>query len=89
MTAALIKDLFHGLMADFSDTEFPCRVYGIAGVSLEIAGAGNLYGFAWDGGLSIQAGGVTHSVPEGSYFSVAGTGFRIMGGYGYKPAHAV
>jgi quercetin dioxygenase-like cupin family protein len=83
MTAALIKDLHHGVMADFADTDLPCRVWGIAGAALNINEPGTIFGFAWEGNMSILADGRVISVPQGDYFSIAGNDFEIGGGYGF------
>jgi quercetin dioxygenase-like cupin family protein len=46
MTAALIKKLEQGLLADFTDNEFPTTVYGFTGWKpLRIKGQGTAFGF--------------------------------------------
>lgn len=83
MTAALIQDLRHGLMADFADTEFPSRVYGVTGAPLHVDKPGTLFGFAWKSGMSVMTDGASHFVSPGHYFSLAGRSFSIVGGPGY------
>ena len=44
--AALIRDLHHGEMSDFSDLEFPSIVYGFTGAGpLSITRPGTAFGF--------------------------------------------
>ena len=52
MKDATIMDLKHGLMADFSDEEFPCAVYGVIGsdiAGMSVGAMGTAYGFVMIG----------------------------------------
>jgi hypothetical protein len=78
MKAATIEDLKHGLMADFSTTEFPCRVYGLVGdgrgatFSIDDKGC-TAYGFVHSGTVGVvgQGHGGTYMTQVGKdeYFS--------------------
>jgi quercetin dioxygenase-like cupin family protein len=71
MTAALIRDLQHGMMSDFSDTEFPSIVYGFDGAQpLALQRPGTLFGFVWSGELTLRSESQTHTVRAMHYFSI-------------------
>lgn len=82
--AALIRDLEPGLLADFSATEYPTKVFGFGpGAPLEFDEAGTAFGFVWKGNAVIVVDGRTYSVGEGSYFSIAGQRFTIRAATGF------
>ncbi|MCJ9750397.1 AraC family ligand binding domain-containing protein [Neorhizobium sp. BETTINA12A] len=90
MSTALIRDLSHGLMSDFSDTEFPSQVYGFrAGEpDLLLRGPGTLFGFVWTGEKEIVSDGRTYRVGAMQHFSIpvesqlsltgSGTGYGVL-----------
>lgn len=71
MTAALIRDLEHGLMSDFSDIPYPSKVFGFFPDREElcIEEPGTVFGFCWTGEVSFTVDGRAKSVSEGEYFS--------------------
>ena len=72
MTAALIRDLEHGLVSDFSGIDFPSLVYGFRadGGGLDIRQSGTLYGTVWRGEAHIEVDGVAKTIGEKEYFSI-------------------
>ncbi len=87
MKAATIMDLKHGLMADFSDEEFPCQVYGIIGNGIDgiaLTHQGTAYGFVMQGEVDVVGAGyggsfITH-VHANEYFSAPGlNGVKVFG----------
>lgn len=81
MTAALIRDLMHGLMSDFMDTEFPSTVYGFDfGSDILLDQSGTLFGFVWTGSLTLESEDDTHHVGALRYFAIPFQGsLRISG----------
>ena len=87
MKAATIMDLKHGLMADFSDEEYPCQVYGVIGGrgidGISLPHMGTAYGFCMSGELDVVGAGhggsfITH-VRQMEYFSAPGkTGLKVF-----------
>lgn len=90
MPTALIRDLEHGLLSDFSNIKFPSKVYGFCPdrPDLVVQGPGTLYGFVWRGETSIIADGRDQTVAPGEYFSLpfsqgvtisgAGSGYAVL-----------
>jgi quercetin dioxygenase-like cupin family protein len=72
MTDVLTYDLRHGLLADFGQTEFPCKVFGITlrQVNFSLDEPGTLFGFVWKGTAIFQFGGLSKVVMAGEYFSL-------------------
>jgi quercetin dioxygenase-like cupin family protein len=84
MTAALIQDLRHGLMADFSEIDFPSMVYGFKDGELVIDRQGTAFGYVWNGEARVVADGREHMLPKGSFFSLPSAfEFRLVGGIGF------
>ena len=79
--AALIRDLAHGEMSDFSAYPFPSIVYGFRGKEkLVIAREGTLFGFVWKGTATIEAEGDTRIVGAMRYFAVPTGGKLVLSG---------
>jgi quercetin dioxygenase-like cupin family protein len=84
MNAALIQELRHGLMADFSEIDFPSKVYGFKDDTLVIKEAGTAFGYVWNGMAHVTADGRAYTLPKGSFFSLpASFEFEIVGGIGF------
>jgi quercetin dioxygenase-like cupin family protein len=82
--AALIRDLQPGLMADFSDTDYPTKVYGFGpDEPLLVFEEGTAFGYVWKGEATINVDGRTYTVLPGCYFSLAGTSFAVSGATGF------
>lgn len=86
--AALIQMLAHGLMADFTRTTFPSKVYGFKQQTLTLpCEPGTAYGYVMEGEVTISDGyGRTRLVEAGHYFCIPhqqlevsgdGTGFLV------------
>jgi quercetin dioxygenase-like cupin family protein len=85
MTTAIIKPLVHGLMADFSDQDFPSKVYGYNRMSdrpgekqillVEELEHATAFGFVESGSLCLDTGDTQVVVPAGHYFCQP---YRIM-----------
>jgi quercetin dioxygenase-like cupin family protein len=71
MSEALVRDLSHGLMSDFTDTEYPSLVYGIDnGDPIVLTNSGTLFGFVWTGSLSVHADDTKYEINAFHYFSI-------------------
>jgi quercetin dioxygenase-like cupin family protein len=81
MTTALIQDLTHGLMADFSDTDHPSKVYGLSEGGLKIEEHGTLYGFVMRGSVRAEyRNGLEtnhQSIHRLQYFSIPHQGIHL------------
>jgi quercetin dioxygenase-like cupin family protein len=68
----VIRDLGHGLMSDFAETEYPSLVYGFRTTDepLVIGSAGTLIGFVLTGKAKIRADGREQVVEAKEYFSI-------------------
>lgn len=84
MTAALIKDLAHGVMEDFSDGEFPSVVYGFKDGEISLDKAGTIFGYCWNGAARVNADGRTYYLGKGMYFSIPFSySLELVGGIGF------
>lgn len=71
MTAALVRDLQHGQMSDFSHLAYPSVVYGFLGAEpLRISRPGTAFGFVWEGEARIECDGDRQSIKALRYFSL-------------------
>lgn len=69
--AALIRDLQHGEMSDFSDLPFPSIVYGFTGIGpLSITRPGTAFGFVWKGTVTIEIDGESQTIGPLRYFAL-------------------
>lgn len=80
MTTALIQDLQHGMMANFTTTSHPSVVYGFKNEPLMFGNVGTAYGYVERGVADIKAGCREYCVEEGHYFSLVTDGiFSVQG----------
>lgn len=71
MQAALIRDLSHGVMSDFSQLDYPSIVYGFSGgAPITLSQPGTFFGFVWTGLLILAVDGVKREIEAGHYFSI-------------------
>lgn len=71
MRAALIRDLQHGEMSDFSTIPFPSIVYGFTGEApLVLTRPGTAFGFVWQGEAQIETDGEGQTVKPLRYFAL-------------------
>lgn len=73
--AAKVMPVSRGVMADFSDDEFPTVAYGIttdkgAPPSFLINGPGTAFGYVADGTIGVVRDGAYEDLEQGTYFSI-------------------
>lgn len=69
---AMVTPLTHGIMADFSDTSHPSKVYGFTKGAAHLKASDNtydtVYGCVYSGTLRVSGGARVYEVHEGEYF---------------------